>query len=153
MNEAAATGYETAIKLTDKTARTIWSIYGALLATNGFLISLSAFLLTQGKSLPIVIKGIGALGLLICLCWYLISLRTFDFYRFYFAWARKLEEDAFGTTVEMVRSGGAFARGDTCTIGASSERMRWGSRLFKVEWLIYVVIATFAIIYSYLVLA
>ncbi len=151
MNDNARAGYDTAIKLTEKMSRTIWSVYGGLLATNGFLISLAAFLASNVTFKVIPIKVLGVLGFLLCTTWFLITMRNFDFYRYYFAWARKFETDAFGDTVKIIRGGATFAQGETSSIGSSIERMRWGSRLFKVEWLIYVVIGIFTIIYGYLI--
>ncbi len=153
MNDSAKAGYDIALKLTDKLARTVWSVYAGLVATNAFLVSLAAFLSTQTKFQPTAVKGLGVLGLVICIAWYLITLRNFDYYGYYFAWARKLEGDAFGNAVEMIRNGEAFARGDTTKIGDAERRLRWGSRLFKVEWLVTSVIATFAFIYVYLLVA
>ena len=69
MDEAKANGYDAALKLTDKTARTVWSVFAGLLATNGFLVSLAAFLATQSR-IPVqvtVAHWIGGFGLLICI--------------------------------------------------------------------------------------
>jgi hypothetical protein len=138
MNDSSKAGYDIAIKLTDKLSRTVWSVYTGLLATNAFLVSLAAFLSTQHNVQSIAVKVVGALGLFICAAWYLINQRSFDYYGYYFAWARKLEKDAFGNDVEMIRNGQVFARGDTTRIGDSEMRLRWGSRLFKAllnfEW-------------------
>jgi C4-dicarboxylate transporter len=144
-------GYDTAIKFTDKISRTIWSVYGGLLATNGFLVSLAAFITSNVTFKVIPVKVLGVLGLILCITWFLITMRNFDYSRYYFAWAKKFETDAFGDTIEIVCGGATFAKGETVSIGSSIERMRWGSRLFKVEWLIYVVIGIFTIIYGYLI--
>ncbi len=151
MNENKKSGYETAIKLTDKTARTIWSVYTALLASNAFLLSFAAFIAPALSSGGSLVRLVGLLGALICIAWFLITMRNFDFYKYYFAWARKYEEEAFGEDVTMIRSGESFARGNEANNLDSSIRLRWGSRLFKVEWLVYVVIFSFLTVYGYLV--
>jgi hypothetical protein len=150
MNDAARSAYEAALKLTDKTARTIWSVFSGLLAVNAFLISFAAFFFSSLCNPVSLTRIVGALGLLVCLAWALIMMRSFDFYAYYFAWARKFEKDAFGEAVEMIRCGQDFARGDTVNLEGNKIRLRWGSRLFKVEWLVYTVIASFAIVYAYI---
>lgn len=152
MNEAAKNGYAAALSLTDKNARTIWSVFSALLAVNAFLVSFAAFLFSFLGNPIFLSRIVGALGLLVCVAWALIMMRSFDFYSYYFSWARKFEKDAFGEAVEMVRLGQDFARGDTVKMDGENRRLRWGSRLFRVEWLVYVVIFSFAVVYAYILL-
>ena len=151
MDENKKSGYDTAIKLTDKTARTIWSVYTALLASNAFLLSFAAFLAPKIGLGTTLVRLVGILGALICIAWFLITMRNFDFYKYYFAWARKFEKEAFGNDVTMVRSGATFAGGNEVKDLDDPIRLRWGSRLFKVEWLVYVVIISFFIVYGFLV--
>lgn len=72
----------------------------------------------------------------------------------YFAWARTYEKEALGSpdhTVQLVKR---FADGNAVTIeGTGSIRLRWATRLFRSEHLLYVVIAAFAVVYVYLVSA
>ena len=58
MNDAAKAGYDAAIKLTDKLARTIWSVYAALVATNAFFVTLAALLSTQTPSRDLGVRGL-----------------------------------------------------------------------------------------------
>ncbi len=153
MNEMKKSGYETAVKFTDKTARTIWIVYTALLASNAFLLSFAAFLapnLSQGSNL---VQLISVLGSMICIAWFLITMRNFDYNKYYFAWARKFEEEAFGDEVAMIRKGESFAKGNEVTDLGSEIRLRWGSRLFKVEWLVYLIIISFLAVYVFLLVA
>jgi|694.fasta_scaffold04205_26 hypothetical protein len=112
MNDNARVGYDTAIKFTDKISRTIWSVYGGLLATNGFLVSLAAFITSNVTFKVIPVKVLGVLGLILCITWFLITMRNFDYSRYYFAWAKKFETDAFGDTIEIVCGGATFAKGE-----------------------------------------
>jgi len=150
MNDEARNGYDAAVKFVDKEARTIWSVFTALLAVNAFLLSFAAFLVTYLKPSIALARGVGGLGLFVCVVWALMMMRNFDFYRYYFSWARKFEKDAFGDVVQMVRKGKDFARGDTVDIDGTEIRLRCGSKLFRAEWLIYVVIAAFAVVYAYM---
>ena len=149
MNDDARAGYDAAIRLTDKLARTAWSVYSGLVATNAFLVALAVFVST-GRDHGAFVKVLGILGLLICLAWYLITMRNFDYYGYFFAWAREFEREAFGDAVPMIRRGEEFSRGGGAQIGDATRRMRWGSRLFKVEWLVNAVIFGFAVIYTFL---
>lgn len=148
MNETSA--YETALMMTEKVAQTIWSVFTGLVATHAFLVALATFALTQGKVAPFATKGMAVFGLFICLAWYLITIRSFDFYRYYFACARKYEEKAFGPNVTMIRQGEKFSSGETALIDADAIRMSWGGRLFRVKWLISSVILVFAAIHGYI---
>jgi hypothetical protein len=151
MNDAKKHGYDAALKLADESARTIWSVYTALLASNAFLLSFAAFLAPRlaprACQASILTRVVGLLGAVICVAWFLITMRNFDFYKFYFAWARKFEEEAFGSAVTMVRQGATFAEGNKVTDLGNALRLRWASRLFRVEWLVYVVIGSFLVIY------
>jgi hypothetical protein len=148
MNSAATTGYDTAIKLIDDSARTIWSTYTAFMLTNTLLVSLLT-LLKALQFMPFIAILIGGFGAVVCLLWLSVTMRNFDYYRYYFAWARKFEEDAFGESVKMVRGGEKFAGGEPCTIATPPFRMRSGS-FIRVERLIEFVIVMFFVIYLYL---
>lgn len=151
MIDEAKSGYDAAIKLTDKLARTIWSVYASLVATNAFLVALATFFAAQGSTREFAVRALGVLGLAICVAWYLITVRSFGYYGYFFAWARKFEEDAFGGHVQMIRLGEQFSKGGTVTIGQKELQLRWAGRLFKVEGLVNTVIATFSLIYLYVI--
>ena len=107
----ARAGYDIVLKLTDSVSRTIWSQYVALLATNAFLVSVGGFLY-QNQMLKGVVKiGLPLFGVVFCVCWILLTLRSYDFYKYYFACARELESLAFGDIVHTVRNGRSFAEG------------------------------------------
>lgn len=149
MDDAAKEGYSAALQLNTKTAKTIWDVFRSLLAANAFLVAISGAIIKFYPDLLGLTKVLGALGILICIAWVLITMRNFDYYKYYFAWARELEKAAFGSKVEMVRLGEQFARGETVKLADHSLRLRWGSRLFRIEWLIYVIIMGFTVIYIF----
>jgi len=151
MNDAAQAGYDAAIRLTDKLARTVWSVYAALVATNAFFVTLAALLASQAPSREVAVKGLAVLGIMVCVAWALITVRNFGYYGYFFAWARKLEADAFGDQVEMIRKGKEFSKGGTVIVGTEEWQLPWAGRLFKVEGLINAVIATFILMYLYII--
>lgn len=94
---------------------------------------------------------LAVLGIFICIAWYLITVRSFGYYGYFFAWARKLEADAFGEQIEMIRKGQQFSKGGSVHIGTEEWQLRWAGRLFKVEGLVNAVIGTFILIYLYVI--
>lgn len=151
--EAAKAGYDVAIRLTDKTARTVWSIYAGLIATNAFLVTIAGIFAVKGAPWSWGSVGIAVLGLWVCFVWYRTTARTMEYYRFYFAWARKLEELAFGETVQIVRDAADFG-GDLGNSTVLKEkdgtalRMSIPARQFRVLWLVNSVITAFALLYG-----
>ena len=150
MKENKIYGYEKAIELTDKGSRTIWSVYSALLALNAFLLTFATFFAPKISQTTIMTIIVCIVGILICISWLLITMRNFDFYKYYFSYARRFEKEAFGDQVDMIRNGKEFAEGNKVKSLEYPIRMRWGSRLFKVEWMIYTVIFSFILIYTFI---
>ena len=151
--ENARAAYDISLKLTDKLARTIWSVFTGLVATNAFFVTLATLVVQRTQTSSILVGGLAGLGILICVAWYLITVRSFDYYGYYFAWARKLEQDAFGDTIQMIRQGDEFSRAGIAQVGIERRQLRWASRLFKVEGMVKLVIFTFAAVYAYLLIA
>jgi hypothetical protein len=50
----------------------------------------------------------------------------------------------------MIQCGRKFSDGESVVVLDSAKRMGWSSRLFRIEWLTYVVIVAFLVIYVYL---
>lgn len=151
--EAARAGYDVAIRLTDKTARTVWSIYAGLIATNAFLVSIAGILATRGAPWSWGSIGIAIIGLWVCFVWYRTTARTFAYYNFYFAWARELETLAFGDTVQIARDGedfgGALGKSTVLKNKDGTEfKMNAPARQFRVLWLVNSVITAFALLYG-----
>ncbi len=48
MNDSAKEGYNAALKMTDKTGRTVWSVFASLLASNALLLTFAGFILASG---------------------------------------------------------------------------------------------------------
>jgi len=150
---AAKAGYDAAIRLTDKLSRTIWSIYAALIATNAFLVTVAGLLASRGSPWSWGSLGIALLGLWVCFVWYRTTARTFAYYGFYFAWARRLEKVAFGDFVHIIRDGENFGGeiGKSNFLQNSNGTdfvMQRQAQQFKVQSLVNSVILTFALMYA-----
>jgi hypothetical protein len=150
--EAARFGYDTAIRLADKLARTVWSIYAALIPTNAFLVTIIGLLITRRTNWLWAAALVALAGLWVCFVWHRTTARTFAYYGFYFAWARDLEGRAFGDTVKIVRDGESFggSHGRSRILVDSSGdplEMPFSARQFKVRTLVTSIIVTFAALY------
>ena len=53
----------------------------------------------------------------------------------------------------MIRQGDEFSCAGTSQVGSELKKLRWASRLFKVEWIVKLVIFTFAAVYAFLLVA
>lgn len=83
--ENAHAAFDVSLKLADKLARTIWSVFTALVGTNAFFVTLATLVVQRTQTSHILIAGLDVLGLVICTAWYLITVRSFDYYSYYFA--------------------------------------------------------------------
>lgn len=150
----AREGYRASIQLISTDAKAIWDSFRSLLAANTVFVGLAGAVLKlypQFKTLALIL---GVLGIIVCVAWLLITLRHFDHYKYSYAWARKYEKVALGSAEHITQIGKTFAEGSAVTIeGIEPARMRWASRLFRIEWLTYVVILAFVIVYVYLLRA
>jgi hypothetical protein len=153
--DAAKAGYDAALRLVDKEARTIWSVFTSMIGVNALLVAFSELILKHWASWPRFGVWVGLLGVAVCGAWLLLMNRNFGFYKYYWVWAREFERAAFGDDVQMIRRGKAFADGNEVEVPDDGkvriERLPWLGRFFKAEWLIYGVIGAFGLVYvSYL---
>ena len=132
-------GYRAAIQMI--------SYEGQLLTANVFIVALIGAVLKFYPELNFLAKLLPVLGAAICVTWILITMRQFDYYRYWFAWARELEKVGLAPASKMLAEGQRFSSGEGVTVDGDTIRMRWGSRLFKIQWLIYVVVIMFGIVY------
>jgi len=151
MDERAKVGYQMAIQLIAYEGQIIWRSFQGLLTANSVLILLIGAIIRFYSNYTVLKTVLAIAGLVLCFCWILVQMRQSDYYAYWFAWARFLEQTHFSPVVNIVTEGERFSRGEIPIIDTANKvnvpRMRWGSRLFKVEWLIYFVILIFIGIY------
>ena len=148
--DQAREAYRAALQMIGHQSKLIWDTFQSLLAANAVFVGLSGAALKLGSQFVWLTKVLAGLGFLLCVAWVLIMMRNFDYYRYCYAWARKYERDALGGEAHMIQRGMRFSKGETVEEIDDPKRARWGSRLFRVEWLSYVVIGGFAVVYYYL---
>jgi|SRR5262249_23453248 len=146
-NDQAREGYRAALQMIGYQSKVVWDTFHSLLAANAILVGLSGAALKLYPQFTWLPRVLALLGLGVCVAWFLMTMRNFDYYRYYFAWARKYEGIAFGSDGHIIQRGKKFGDGESVDEIDEPKRMRWGSRLFNIQWLSYIVIAGFAVVY------
>jgi hypothetical protein len=144
---AAREGYRAAIQLVAHQSKVIWDSFRSLLGVNTVFASLCGALIKIYPDYRDLTRIVASSGILVSIAWVLITARAYDQYAYWFAWARRYEGAALGGANHMIQCGKEFSRGKK--VAEVELQMRVGSRLFKVEWLNYVAVATFIAIYVY----
>src|SRR6266704_314350 len=126
MDDRAAEAYRTSLQKVAMVSNLVWSVFAAMIATNAFLVALIGAVIKLYPQYAVLTTILPAAGILICLAWALITMRHFDWVRYWYARAREYERVAFDKTVTAVRDGQALSRGETVTIEGQPFRMRWG---------------------------
>ena len=119
-------------------------------AVNAFLV---AAFLAINHFMPDAIWGVKLLpilGLIISVIWSLITLRMFDYYGYWFAWARHCEQILYDESDQVISKGKSFSEGNEVIFGKQKVRLSWYARLFKNKHLMLSVISIFAFLYAYL---
>ena len=144
-------GYSTAIALWAYEGNTIWAKFTAMVYANTILLATLGLVITSNRSAQLVVLRIAlaALGLGLCIAWVLLTVRSFDFYKYWILSARELEERLVGP-VPTVSRGAGFADGREITFRTREpqlHQLRRLSRLAKVETVTYCIISVFAVVY------
>lgn len=145
-----------AVHLVIHHARVVWIAFGTLLAANSFFVTLAAAIFTLFPTYTPAARGVGAIGVLICIAWVLIIMRQSDYLHYYYACLRQVESAALPDDLRFACTGRHLSDGQTVrnhALAPEGIRLRWGSRLFKVEWLMYFVIGVFLVLYVAVVVA
>jgi hypothetical protein len=145
-----------AVQLVIYHGRVVWIAFGALLAANSFFITFAGAIMTLFPVYSAAARIVGIFGSAICVAWILIIMRQSDYLRYYYACLRHLECQALPDGFQFAFMGLSLSDGQTVRHQAlfpAGFRLRWGSRLFKVEWLMYFVICVFLFLYLAVVFA
>jgi hypothetical protein len=108
-NKGPAEGYRAAVALAAQEEILIWNVFRTMVATNAFFVALAAAIHHLHPGRPLAYVGLPVLGILVCIAWMLITLRAFDFHKYFFAWARRPEETELGDTSRLVRDGRSYS--------------------------------------------
>ena len=118
-----------------------------LLATLGLVITSQ-----RHADLCVLKYALCALGILLCIAWVLLTMRSFDFYKYWILYARELEKQHL-TPVKTVARGNLFTNGEFLTIDGDKHQLRWKWKHATVEKISYCIIVLFGIVYILAMLA
>ncbi len=149
-NKEITSAYSEAIKMISYEGQLIWTVFRAILAANSFLVAVFVAISSLLPEAKIGLKALPVIGFMLCVIWCLISLRMFDYYSYWFAWARHCEESIFPEEFRVLTMGRKFSDGNEVTLGKEMVRMGWYGRLFKNKHMMLTVIILFIFIYVYL---
>jgi hypothetical protein len=146
----ARVGYGVATSLWTYDGNLIWTRFDAMLVANSIVIATTGVLLSVGGSKDWIAFAFPFAGLAICVLWWAMMVRGFDYYKYWIYSAKELEERYLSGQIKTVSRGGVFADGKKVYFhlneGETAHEMRpWGR--IKVEHLAKFVVLVFASIY------
>ena len=148
--EDVRSGYNAAINLWIYEGQTAWARFNVMLVAHSIILALLGFSTTNANA-PLTSLVLPVMGILLCLAWWLLMKRAFDYY-FYWIWsARELEARFPSNVVKTVSRGGTFAAGKPVTLNFDDKdhvlQMSWFSRSITVKAISQFVILVFAVVY------
>lgn len=149
--ENARAAYQVAAHLWSSRANELWSQFNSILTANSIVLAVGTIAITSPQSSPVLKIGIPLAGFLLCLLWFALHARGSGYTIYWPLSAREIEEKYFNDDVKVFSRGGRFSAGHPVNITIDGQkktvRMNLIGRLIKVEWVAYLVITIFAVIY------
>lgn len=145
----AEIGLSAATEIIGSQKQVIWATVNTCVAFNSALLALLGAALQFSVIDSRLIIAVATLGSLATLAWGLIINRHFAYYAYFFAWAREYESAIHDESSHMIQLGVKYSQGNEVTlpISGSLVRMGWAARLFRVEWLIHIIVLSFLLLY------
>jgi hypothetical protein len=150
-NANVVAAYEAAISLWTYEGQMIWARYNAMLIANSVV--LAAIGLTAGNQDTALVfrAGLPVAGILLCLLWWSLLARGFDYYAYWILSARELEELYLAPDARTVSRGAAFAAGRPVYFKRGDQevphQLSRASRLLRVRHNSHIVLLVFAVLY------
>jgi len=123
-----------------------------VVAANALLATLTGVILKYGNQFALLGWIVPIAGIIICSAWFLITIREYSYYEYWFACARHFERQIQDPLMRIFQRGRTFAEGATVCFVCEKIRMSCLARLFKINWLMNTVIFAFAAIHIFLLL-
>ena len=131
-------------------SETIWARFNVMIVANSIIVAAIVVLLTSRLLLPLVTTILPFVGFIICLMWYLMMHRAFDYQLYLKRSALELEQ-RYLRPVKTIARGRMFADGNEVTLSVDGRptkmRMRLLSGLLRAESISYIVVVLFALLY------
>jgi len=149
--EHAEVGYQVAASLWTYEGTQNWARFNVMLVANSIVIAIIGLVLTSEHPKQSVSFVMSLVGLFLCLAWFLITKRGFDYQGYYVKSTRELEERFLAETVKTASRGSIFAKGEVVTIELNGKpttvQMSWWSRWASASHISITVILLFSIVY------
>ncbi len=129
----------------------VWRAFAAMLTANAVLATIAGLLprfLPKAESGAQLIAGV---GLAICAAWFFVLRRQFAYYRYWFTWVRHFERRYLKPEVQITTLGKTYGEGGSIDHDSETPELpkfSWTARVFRVEWLMMMVVFAFALIYA-----
>ncbi len=154
--EDARVGYQAAVQLWTYEGEQNWARFNVMLVANSIIIAVLGLVITGAQPSLSASVVLSIVGLILCLTWFLITKRGFDYQKYYVLSARELEEHFLSKVVTTASRGGTFADGHPVSIEIggkpTSVRMSWWSRRASAGTISLIVILLFAVVYAFALL-
>ena len=149
--ENARIGYQGAIDLWIYEGEIFWLKFNAFLVANSIVLG-STLLSADNPSIRVLSVGMPIVGIALCSFWYILTERSFDYYKYWIFSAREIEE-CYLHPVQTVSRGGHFADGDDrvrISIEGKQRLVTMGrlSRLIRAKWVSCAIIWLFILMYA-----
>jgi hypothetical protein len=149
-NENVRAGYQAAISLWIFEEERVWNIFNVMLVANSILVALIGLSATATPQRPLPIF-VPIIGLILCVAWFLLAKRGFDYRIYWVLSAREFEEKYLADSVKIASRGASFADGKPVQFEIAGKpltfRLSMWSRLFRAAQVSYVIIIVFVIMY------
>lgn len=154
--ENARAAYQVAIEMWGQLGQEVWAKYNVMLVANSIVIAVVGLAFTSTRPLPSLIAYLPIVGIILCLLWFIMTKRSYDYQVYYLLSARELEEQYLASTVKTLSRGATFASGQTVSIDLANQavnrRMSFWSRILSGQSASYITILLFVILYGFLIL-
>ncbi len=149
--ENARVGYQSAVNLWIYEGTQIWVKFTAMVYSNTIVLATVGIVMTspRWKDLPILTIALAILGIIFCVCWYILNKRSFAYYK-YWIWSSRELEEKYLKPVQTVSRGGEFADGKEALFNIGGKDLPHqckGIEKFRVEIVSNIIIFIFVLMY------
>ena len=149
--EDARIGYQVAIGLWTYEGEQNWARFNVMLIANSIIFAILGLVVTSQNPKQSISLVMSIVGTILCVMWFLITKRGFDYQNYYVLSARELEERFFSGVIKTSSRGGTFADGHSVTLDIDGKprtlQMSWWSRRASAGDISLFVILLFTIVY------
>ena len=100
--ENARVGYQVASNLWIYEGGTLWSKFNALLVANSVVLSALGLSMSAASPLRVFSIGMPVVGIILCVMWFLLTERSFRFYKYWIWSAREIEEQYLNVPLRII---------------------------------------------------